>query len=50
MSELCRMLPSNEDLEFSVNQGKLTVRSRNFHADFATLSASDFSRIRTRRA
>ena len=45
MSELCRMLPSNEDLEFSVNQGKLTVRSRNFHADFATLSASDFPEL-----
>ena len=45
MSELCRMLPPNEDLEFGVNQGKLTVKSRNFHADFATLSASDFPEL-----
>ncbi|MEC7917938.1 MAG: DNA polymerase III subunit beta [Pseudomonadota bacterium] len=45
MSELCRMLPANEDLEFSVNQGKLTVKSRNFHADFATLSAADFPEL-----
>ena len=33
ISELCRMLPPNEDLEFGVNQGKLTVKSRNFHAE-----------------
>ncbi len=42
MSELCRSLPEDEDLEFDLKNGKLTVSSKNFHADFATISASDF--------
>ena len=42
MSELCRSLPDKEELEFSLNNGKLSVSSKNFSADFATLSATDF--------
>ena len=42
MSELCRSLPDNEKLEFTLEEGKLTVSSKNFHADFATLSSDDF--------
>ena len=45
MSELCRSLPDNEDLEFDLNNGKLTVSSKNFHADFATISALDFPEL-----
>ena len=42
MSELCRSLPDKEKLEFTLEEGKLTVSSKNFHADFATLSSDDF--------
>ena len=45
MSELCRSLPDKEDLEFNLSNGKLTVSSKNFHADFATISASDFPEL-----
>ena len=45
MSELCRSLPDNEALEFDLNNGKLTVSSKNFHADFATISALDFPEL-----
>ena len=47
MSELCRSLPEDEILEFTLVNGKLTVRSKNFHADFATLSADDFPMLET---
>ena len=45
MSELCRSLPDKEALEFNLNNGKLTVSSKNFHADFATISALDFPEL-----
>ena len=45
MSELCRSLPDKEDLEFDLNNGKLAVSSKNFHADFATISALDFPEL-----
>ena len=45
MSELCRSLPDKEALEFDLNNGKLTVSSKNFHADFATISALDFPEL-----
>ncbi len=45
MSELCRSLPEKESLEFDLNNGKLTVSSKNFHADFATISALDFPEL-----
>ena len=45
MSELCRSLPDKEDLEFDLNNGKLTVSSKNFHAEFATISALDFPEL-----
>ena len=45
MSELCRTLPDKEELEFSLNNGQLTVSSKNFHADFATTSAFDFPEL-----
>ncbi len=45
MSELCKSLPENESMEFNLNNGKLTVSSKNFHADFATLSALDFPEL-----
>ena len=48
MSELCRSLPDNEDLEFDLNNGKLTVSSKNFHADFATISALDFPELESK--
>ena len=48
MSELCRSLPDKESLEFNLNNGKLTVSSKNFHADFATLSALDFPEIESK--
>ena len=45
MSELCRSLPDKEDLEFDLKNGKLAVSSKNFHADFATISALDFPEL-----
>jgi DNA polymerase-3 subunit beta len=45
MSELCRSLPDKEALQFDLNNGKLTVSSKNFHADFATISALDFPEL-----
>ena len=45
MSELCRSLPDKEALEFNLSNGKLTVSSKNFHADFATISALDFPEL-----
>jgi len=45
MSELCRSLPDKEALEFDLSNGKLTVSSKNFHADFATISALDFPEL-----
>ena len=48
MSELCRSLPDKESLEFNLNNGKLTVSSKNFHADFATLSALDFPELESK--
>ena len=45
MSELCRSLPEGEHVNFSLSNGKLTVRSSNFHADFATISSDDFPEI-----
>ena len=45
MSELCRSLPEGENLNFSLSNGKLTVSSSNFHADFATISSDDFPEI-----
>jgi DNA polymerase-3 subunit beta len=48
MSELCRSLPDKEALEFNLNNGKLTVSSKNFHADFATMSTLDFPELDTK--
>ena len=48
MSELCRSLPDNEALEFDLSNGKLAVSSKNFHADFATISALDFPELEIR--
>ena len=48
MSELYRSLPDNEALEFDLNNGKLTVSSKNFHADFATISALDFPELESK--
>ena len=45
MSELCRSLPPGENVNFSLSNGKLTVSSSNFHADFATISSDDFPEI-----
>ena len=45
MSELCRSLPDKEALEFNLSNGKLTVSSKNFHADFATISALAFPEL-----
>ena len=45
MSELCRSLPEGENVNFSLANGKLTVSSSNFHADFATISPDDFPEI-----
>ena len=45
MSELCRSLPEGENVNFSLTNGKLTVSSSNFHADFATISPDDFPEI-----
>ena len=48
MSELCRSLPEKEDLEFDLKNGKLAVSSKNFHADFATISALDFPELESK--
>ena len=48
MSELCRSLPDKEDLEFNLRNGKLSVSSKNFHADFATISAQDFPELESK--
>ena len=45
MSELCRSLPDGENVEFKLNEGKLTVSSKNFNGDFATISADDFPEL-----
>ena len=45
MSELCRSLPEGERVKFSLSNGKLTVSSSNFNADFATISSDDFPEI-----
>ncbi len=45
MSELCRSLPEGEHVNFSLSNGKLSVRSSNFQADFATISSDDFPEI-----
>ena len=45
MSELCRSLPDAENVDFSLKDGKLTVSSKNFHGDFATISADDFPEL-----
>ena len=45
MSELCRSLPDNEEISFVLSNGKLTVASKGFHADFATISADDFPEL-----
>ena len=45
MSELCRSLPEGENVNFYLSNGKLTVSSSNFHADFATISSDDFPEI-----
>ena len=39
MSELCRSLPADEDLRFVLQDGKLTVSAKKFHANFSTISA-----------
>ena len=45
MSELCRSLPDAENVDFELKDGKLTVSSKNFHGDFATISADDFPEL-----
>jgi len=45
MSELCRSLPDAENVDFMLKDGKLTVSSKNFHGDFATISADDFPEL-----
>tara|TARA_Y100001970_G_scaffold56046_1_gene71001 strand:- start:2679 stop:3779 length:1101 start_codon:yes stop_codon:yes gene_type:complete len=45
MSELCRSLPDGEDVNFALKEGKLTVSSKNFNGDFATISAEDFPEL-----
>ena len=45
MSELCRSLPDAENVDFSLKEGKLTVSSKNFNGDFATISADDFPEL-----
>lgn len=45
MAELCRSLPDNKSLDFSLINGKLSVTSNNFHADFSTIAASDFPEL-----
>jgi len=45
MSELCRSLPDAENVDFLLKDGKLTVSSKNFNGDFATISADDFPEL-----
>ena len=45
MSELCRSLPDAENVDFALKEGKLTVSSKNFNGDFATISADDFPEL-----
>lgn len=45
MSELCRSLPADEDLRFVLQDGKLTVSAKKFHANFSTISAEDFPEL-----
>jgi DNA polymerase-3 subunit beta len=45
MSELCKSLPDKENIEFVLSNGKLTVSSKGFHADFATISSDDFPEL-----
>ena len=45
MSELCRSLPEGENVIFALKDGKLTVSSKNFNGDFATISADDFPEL-----
>ena len=45
MSELCRSLPDGENVNFALKEGKLTVSSKNFNGDFATISADDFPEL-----
>ena len=45
MSELCRSLPDGENVIFALKDGKLTVSSKNFNGDFATISADDFPEL-----
>ena len=45
MSELCKSMPDKEPLEFNLKNGKLAVSSKDFHADFATISALDFPEL-----
>tara|TARA_B100001175_G_scaffold307823_1_gene307471 strand:+ start:227 stop:1327 length:1101 start_codon:yes stop_codon:yes gene_type:complete len=45
MSELCRSLPDSENVNFTLKNGKLTVSSKNFNGDFATISADDFPEL-----
>ena len=45
MSELCRSLPENENLEFNLKNGKLSVSAKNFNADFSTISTKDFPEL-----
>tara|TARA_B110000014_G_scaffold263937_1_gene262495 strand:+ start:6032 stop:7129 length:1098 start_codon:yes stop_codon:yes gene_type:complete len=45
MSELCRSLPDNEEINFFLNLGKLSIRAKSFKADLSTISASDFPEI-----
>ena len=45
MSELCRSLPDAENVDFLLKDGKLNVSSKNFHGDFATISADDFPEL-----
>ncbi len=42
MSELCRSLPDSENVNFVLKEGKLTVSSKKFNGDFATISADNF--------
>lgn len=45
MSELCRSLPDAENVDFTLHDGKLSVSSKNFNGDFATISADDFPEL-----
>ncbi len=45
MSELCRSLPDSENVDFVLKDGKLSVISKNFNGDFATISTDDFPEL-----